>query len=89
MERRLCKSYRNKKLAGVCGGIGEYFNIDPTIVRIIGLIIAFCYGSGLLIYIIAAILIPDAEEADCEYKDRNRDGYTDREFGEYKENESY
>lgn len=89
MERRLCKSNTNKRLAGVCGGIGEYFNIDPTIIRLIGLIIAFCYGSGLLIYIIAAILIPDAEEDSVSYKDRKPGEYEDREFDAYKENECY
>lgn len=58
MEKRLYKSNKNKMLAGVCGGIAEYFNIDPTLVRL-GLI-AFCAlgGSGIIAYIIAAIVIP-------------------------------
>ena len=58
MEKRLYKSKKNKMLAGVCGGIAEYFNLDPTLVRL-GLIV-FCAlgGSGIIAYIIAAIIIP-------------------------------
>ncbi len=58
MEKKLYKSNVNKKLDGVCGGIGEYFSIDPTLVRL-GLVL-FCLlgGSGILAYIIAMIVIP-------------------------------
>ena len=45
----------------MCGGIGEYFNIDPTLVRL-GLVLLCCTGSGILAYIIAAIIIPDNPE---------------------------
>lgn len=51
----------NKKLAGVCGGVAEYFNIDPTIVRIIWLLAVVCCGIGLLAYIICWILMPKGE----------------------------
>jgi phage shock protein PspC (stress-responsive transcriptional regulator) len=54
------KLYRNPvegKIAGVCEGIGNYFNIDPVIVRLIFLM-ALCMGGGLLVYIIAWIVIP-------------------------------
>lgn len=56
---RLRKSSTNKFLCGVCGGIGEYFNIDPTIVRLAWIVFCMCGGSGLLAYIIAAIVIPE------------------------------
>lgn len=61
--KKLYKSNRQKMVAGVCGGIAEYFDIDPTLVRL-GLL-AFCLlgGSGLLVYIIAAIVIPSADQA--------------------------
>ena len=61
--KKLYKSNRQKMVAGVCGGIAEYFDIDPTMVRL-GLL-AFCLlgGSGLLVYIIAAIVIPSADQA--------------------------
>ena len=59
MEKRLYKSRTNKKVAGVCGGIGEYFDIDPTLVRLGFVALSFMAGGGLLVYIIAAIIIPD------------------------------
>ena len=59
MEKRLYKSQTNRKICGVCGGIGEYFNIDPTLVRVIWTILAFMGGSGVIAYIICAIIMPD------------------------------
>lgn len=56
--KKLYKSNTNKMVAGVCGGIAEYFNIDPTLVRLGFVAISFLFGSGLLVYIIAAIIIP-------------------------------
>lgn len=56
--KRLYRSRKNKILAGVCGGIGEYFKIDPVIVRVLWVVWALAYGSGILAYIIAAIIIP-------------------------------
>ena len=57
--KRLYRSRTNRKIAGVCGGIGEYCNIDPTIVRLLALLLVFGYGSGLLAYLIAALVIPE------------------------------
>lgn len=56
---KLYKSNMNKKLCGVCGGIGEYFNVDPTIVRLIFVILGLWSGSGVILYIIASLLIPE------------------------------
>ena len=57
-DKKLYRSKTDKMLAGVCGGIGQYFNIDSNLVRL-GLIVFCCLGgSGLLAYIIAAIVIP-------------------------------
>lgn len=57
--RRLYRSGRDKLLGGVCGGFGEYFDVDPVLVRIIWVILAFAsFGSAILIYIILWILIP-------------------------------
>lgn len=59
MNKRLYKSRDNRVLCGVCGGIGEYFNIDPVIVRI-ALVILCCVGfSGVIAYILAAIIMPE------------------------------
>ncbi|MEI3228935.1 MAG: PspC domain-containing protein [Lachnospiraceae bacterium] len=58
-QKRLYKSSTNRVLCGVCGGIGEYFNIDPTIIRLIFVLFVFGVGSGLLAYIVAAIIMPE------------------------------
>lgn len=58
-EKKLYKSSTDKKLAGVCGGIAEYFNIDSTLVRLGWVLFSLLGGSSLLAYIIAAIIMPD------------------------------
>lgn len=62
MEKKLYRSSHNKTLAGVCGGIAEYFNIDPTIIRVVWAILAACGGSGILAYIICALIMPEKPE---------------------------
>ena len=57
--KKLYKSNTDKKIAGVCGGIAEYFNIDATLVRLGWVVFSLLGGSGLLAYIIAAIIMPD------------------------------
>ena len=57
MEQRLVKS-KDKKIFGVCGGLGDYLDIDPTVIRILFLIGFFFLGGGLLLYIILAIAMP-------------------------------
>lgn len=58
-NKKLYRSNKDKKLAGVCGGLGEYFQIDPVIIRLIFVLIAFGGGAGLLIYLIMALVIPN------------------------------
>lgn len=58
VEKRLYRSRENKTLCGVCGGIGEYFNVDATLIRLLFVLFG-CTGSGIVAYIIAAIIIPD------------------------------
>ena len=58
VEKRLYRSRENKMLCGVCGGIGEYFNVDATFIRLLFVLFG-CTGSGIVAYIIAAIIIPD------------------------------
>ena len=58
MQKRLYKSKRDSKIAGVCGGLAEYFDIDPTIVRLIAIVLIFGWGSGLLAYLVAALIMP-------------------------------
>lgn len=57
-DRRLYKSNENKIIEGVCGGIAEFFCIDPTLVRLGWVLFCILGGSGILAYIIAAIIIP-------------------------------
>jgi|AntRauTorckE6833_2_1112554.scaffolds.fasta_scaffold00455_5 phage shock protein PspC (stress-responsive transcriptional regulator) len=59
MEKKLYRSRENKVIGGVCGGIGEYFGIDPVIARIILLLLFFVGGIGFITYIIALIIIPE------------------------------
>ncbi len=62
MNKRLFKSKSDKKLCGVCGGVANYFNIDPTVVRLAWVAFTLLGGSGILAYIIAAIVIPEEPE---------------------------
>ena len=58
MEKKLYKSSKNKMIDGVCAGIAEYFNIDPTLVRIGLVLFSAMGGAGILAYIIMAIVMP-------------------------------
>ena len=58
MEKRLYRSRTNSMIAGICGGLGEYFNVDPTILRVVAVLLAFADGVGLLAYLIGWIIIP-------------------------------
>ena len=62
-EKRLKKSAENRMLVGVCGGIAEYLNLDPTLVRIAWVLFCALGGSGVAAYIVAAILTAEAGEA--------------------------
>lgn len=64
MKKRLYKIERGKKICGVCGGIGEYFNIDPTVIRLIWVFLVLCAGTGILAYIVAALIMPTKSEID-------------------------
>ncbi|MEE1243136.1 PspC domain-containing protein [Frisingicoccus sp.] len=56
--KKLYRSKRNRMICGVCGGIGEYLDVDPTIIRLVALVLGFS-GTGLFVYIVAAIIMPD------------------------------
>ena len=58
MQKRLYKIEQGKKLDGVCGGIAEYFDIDPTLIRLVWILFSCWGGSGIIAYIIAAIVMP-------------------------------
>jgi len=57
-DKKLTKS-SNRMICGVCGGIGEYLGIDPTVVRLLWVVFSVMGGAGLLAYIVAAIIVPE------------------------------
>ena len=59
MEKKLYKSNSNKMIAGVCGGLAEYFNTDASIIRILWALSVLLMGTGILVYIVCAIVIPN------------------------------
>ena len=58
MKKQLMRSGRDKKIAGVCAGVAHYFDMDPTIVRVIWGVLAFGYGAGIVAYIILWVIAP-------------------------------
>lgn len=61
-QKRLYRSVTNRKICGVCGGLGEYFNIDPTLIRLGGVLLAYVScGTAVVAYFVAAVIIPDPE----------------------------
>ena len=60
--KRLYRSRKNRKIAGVCGGIGEYFDVDPVLIRLIAIVSVLTFGTGIIAYIIGIIIIPENPE---------------------------
>ena len=75
MTKRLYKVDHDKKLMGVCGGLAEYLNIDPTVIRIAWIIFTLIsVGTGILIYVICALVFP--EKSEVESANNNNDTKT-------------
>jgi phage shock protein C len=62
VQKKLCLSRTNKKIAGVCGGLAEYLDLDPTLVRLVWVMMALFVGWGVLGYLIAWIVLPLSPE---------------------------
>ena len=62
MKKQLMRSGHDKKIAGVCAGVAHYFDMDPTIVRVIWGVLAFGYGAGIVAYIILWVIAPEASD---------------------------
>lgn len=60
-RKRLYKSRNNKMICGVCAGIADYFNIDPSIVHVLWAVLALAAGTGVLAYIACAIILPEGD----------------------------
>ena len=56
-KKRLYKSRRNRTLCGVCGGIGEYLDVDPVLIRVLWIVFTFMGGAGILAYIVCALIM--------------------------------
>jgi phage shock protein PspC (stress-responsive transcriptional regulator) len=61
--RKLYRSQTQRMIAGVCGGLAEYFNVDATLMRVLFLLLAVFGGSGIVIYIVMWVIVPDASKA--------------------------
>ncbi|MCI6354014.1 PspC domain-containing protein [Eubacterium coprostanoligenes] len=68
MSKKLYKSTTDRKLCGVCAGIANYLNIDPTVVRLLWALITFVGGAGVVAYVVCALVIPD-EPYNNNYQD--------------------
>jgi len=66
VQKRLMRSKKDKIIAGVCGGLGEYFDVDPTILRLVFVILTIWGGVGVIIYIIAFFVMPESGEAKID-----------------------
>lgn len=64
--KKLRRSKTNKIFLGVCGGIGEYLNVDPTLIRIIWICLFFAYGLGIFAYIIVAVIMNLGQKSDID-----------------------
>ena len=62
-SRKLYRSRNRRMVAGVCGGLADYFDIDPTVIRVLFLILAVFGGSGLVVDLVMWIVVPDASKA--------------------------
>ena len=63
---RIHKSVKDKKIAGVCGGIAEYLNADPTIIRLVFALMVLGWGTGVLAYIACALILPEGDSEATE-----------------------
>lgn len=79
MKKKLYLSQTDKKICGVCGGLGEYFDIDSTLIRLGWVIFALMGGAGLIAYIIAAVIVPSnpnvyygAQQGDGSWQQNQR-----------------
>ncbi|MFP4654235.1 MAG: PspC domain-containing protein [Methanohalobium sp.] len=86
-REKLTKSKKERMLAGVCGGIAEYFDVDPTLIRVAFVILALANGLGILLYIILAIVMPEPKDKDKATTEQNTTG--EPAADEYSKDESF
>lgn len=76
MKKKLYRSRTNKIIGGVCGGLGEYFEIDPVLIRVLFVFLAFFHGSGLILYLLLLIIVPQAPITFDEQVDQSLEDET-------------
>ena len=59
---RIHKSSKDRKISGVCGGIAEWLGVDPMIIRIVWVLMSFSWGSGVLAYLVCALILPEGQQ---------------------------
>ncbi|MBR4575787.1 MAG: PspC domain-containing protein [Clostridia bacterium] len=64
MKGRIHKSTRDRKLAGVCGGIAEWLGMDPVVIRLIWALLVFGWGTGVIAYLVCALVLPEEQCAE-------------------------
>ena len=62
MNKRIYKNRADRKICGVCAGVAEYFDLDPTLVRVLWAAISLGYGVGVIAYLVCAVVFPDKSE---------------------------
>lgn len=83
MQRQLLRSESNKVIGGVCGGLGDYFDVDPTLVRIIAVLLFFASGFGVLAYIVGWIIIPKAQLSDQAFGEGEASTVAKKQYGSW------
>jgi phage shock protein C len=71
--KRLTRSATDKKIAGICGGLGEYFNVDSVIFRIVFCFLALCGGGGVILYFIMLLIIPEKQTAFQDFSKKTEE----------------
>jgi phage shock protein C len=74
-SKKLYRSRHDRQIAGVCGGLAEYFSLDPTVVRLVFVVLTLMGGPGLLLYIVLALVVPE----EAEEKPKNASTLSDEE----------
>ena len=68
MKKKIYRSESDRRIAGVCGGIGQYFDVDSTLIRLAFVFFVLAAGTGLLAYVIAAIIMPNESDVEMVIK---------------------
>ncbi len=71
-KKKLYRSRENRMIAGVCGGLGEYLEIDPTLIRLAAVFLALWWGGGVLLYLLAWFIVPETPAEDSPRNDEQK-----------------